>query len=336
MSVSSRPGFHLNEFDRAVVGGMYANVGASLVGVGVQLFMVGSCISTFLQSSTAARKGRVQYILTSGVIWILYSLSTGLNLYSAYWLLFGESSFVAVGLEDISDAMGEDYTRQWFRVASVACLVIVLIIADGLLLYRCYILWKDMWYVVIIPCLCYLATIGLAIRVAILDGAFQRQAVSAGIFLSILVNVMIPALICFRILQARRTIVRLLPSKYLTVYTRVVAVLVEAAVPIAVFGLGYAIALVVSQENKSMTSGSVRKEIVNQFFATGYFMFVALSPQMIVYRVITGRSWVGATDVCSEVCLGEDIGMGMVFASSHDRSSHCGSDVGEEGGSGRS
>ncbi|TFK17624.1 hypothetical protein FA15DRAFT_710628 [Coprinopsis marcescibilis] len=273
----------LNEFDTVVVGGMFVSVGASLVDVvaghsmwgfewvGVQLVLTLSSISNFLESSRAARRGRVLYIITGAVIRVLYSCSTGLNVFGvldAVWRVgwCGAGGGIG-GREEGGGGVGGG------------------VYADVVSCGRCcvYGRWAD-W---------------LGIRVAILDGALQRQIISTGIFLSVSLNVMITALICFRLLRAHRTLACLLPSQSLTLYTRIVVLLIEAAAPIAVFGLGYAVALLVSQANPAMARVSVGKEIANEVFATGYYLFSAPSPQMIVYRVMKGRSWVNATDVGS-------------------------------------
>ena len=104
----------------------------------------------------------------------------------------------------------------------------------------------------------------------------------------ILNNIMITALICFRLIRQRRMVARLLPSEQLTVYTRVIVVLIEAAVPVTVFGIGYAIALLISHGSEGVQSGFIGKAIANHFFATFYFLF-AVSFLVLSWIAVMGR-----------------------------------------------
>ncbi|TFK18879.1 hypothetical protein FA15DRAFT_709469 [Coprinopsis marcescibilis] len=308
----------LSEHERVVVIGMYASAVVTLVGVGLQMFMAVSCVTTFAQSSKAAKKGLLPYIVVGVLIWVLYAFTVALNVYSAYWILFGASTSAA--LDSITQGEGGAFVKNWWTLATSSTLVVLLLLGDGLLLFRCYILWKrSRWvWIVMLPGACYLATVGLGIRSAVLDDGFDRRFQSIGVLVFILNNIIITSLICFRLLRARRTIARLLPSQHMTVYSRVVVVLVEAAVPLTVFGIGYAVVLLVSAGDAAQLSDFKGKTIAGHFFATFYFLFVALSPLMIIYRVTNGRSWVQPADVSGETGSTSlvDGGMCMEFASS--------------------
>ena len=104
-----------------------------------------------------------------------------------------------------------------------------------------------------------------------------RVNASAWTFLTIGMNIMVTFLISLRLLVTSRSISKMLgPSQRMAVgrtpYAGVVAILIEAALPLTVFGLGYAISLVV---DAGITTESVsRFQIVNGVFAALYFTFV--------------------------------------------------------------
>ncbi|KAJ2917946.1 hypothetical protein MD484_g2434, partial [Candolleomyces efflorescens] len=71
------------------------------------------------------------------------------------------------------------------------------------------------------------------------------------------------------------------------VYTGVVAILVESAAPLTVFGI---IAAILQQLN-AHTITSPEFYACNTLFSGLFYSFCALSPQMIIFRVTTGRSF---------------------------------------------
>ncbi|KAJ2915205.1 hypothetical protein MD484_g5199, partial [Candolleomyces efflorescens] len=96
---------------------------------------------------------------------------------------------------------------------------------------------------------------------------------AASTFLTVSTNIIVTSLITFRLVRARRALVKILPAADVHVYTGVIAILVESAAPLAIFGIIAAI----FQE----LSGS----------AGLFYSFSGLSPHMIIFRVTTGRSF---------------------------------------------
>ena len=60
-------------------------------------------------------------------------------------------------------------------------------------------------------------------------------------FLTVSTNIVVTSLIIFRLLRARRALAKVLPSADMRVYTSVIAILVESAAPLTVFGIAAAI-----------------------------------------------------------------------------------------------
>ncbi|KAJ2936629.1 hypothetical protein H1R20_g454, partial [Candolleomyces eurysporus] len=133
--------------------------------------------------------------------------------------------------------------RVWERFLSVAALNAVIFIGDGLLIYRCYIIWSHFPWVIIPPVLTFIAALVMSIFGIVVD-IDQRTAgkfVPARTFLTILTNIMVTGLIVFHLSYARKKLQKLFPSRDLQLYTGIVAILIESALPLTIFGIIYAI-----------------------------------------------------------------------------------------------
>jgi hypothetical protein len=60
---------------------------------------------------------------------------------------------------------------------------------------------------------------------------------AAATFLTVSTNVVVTSLITFHLVRARRTLVTLLPSADVRVHTGVIAILIESAAPVTIFGI---------------------------------------------------------------------------------------------------
>ncbi|KAJ2915383.1 hypothetical protein MD484_g5022, partial [Candolleomyces efflorescens] len=109
------------------------------------------------------------------------------------------------------------------------------------------------------------------------------------VFLTVATNLMVTTLIAFHLLRTRQSLAKLLPTQDSRLYTGPMAILIESALPLTVFGLAYAPFLVVAipESNGAFALFLVAYNTLNTLF----YMFCALSPHMIIFRVTTGRSW---------------------------------------------
>jgi hypothetical protein len=64
---------------------------------------------------------------------------------------------------------------------------------------------------------------------------------SASTFLTVSTNIIVTSFITFRLLLARRRLLKVLPSADLQLYTGVIAILIESAAPLTVLGIVAAI-----------------------------------------------------------------------------------------------
>lgn len=80
--------------------------------------------------------------------------------------------------------------------------------------------------------------IGLFIaQVVLANDISANQLAAASVFLTVSTNIVVTSLITFRLLRARRTLAKALPSADMRPYTSVIAILVESAVPLTIFGI---------------------------------------------------------------------------------------------------
>ncbi|KAJ2921897.1 hypothetical protein H1R20_g15199, partial [Candolleomyces eurysporus] len=102
-------------------------------------------------------------------------------------------------------------------------------------------------------------------------------------------NIIVTTLITFRLLRARRTLAKVLPSADVRVYTGVIAILIESAAPLAISGILVVAINLGPASARSYSSGGII--VCCALFNGLFFSFCALSPHMIIFRVTTGRSF---------------------------------------------
>ncbi|RXW12434.1 hypothetical protein EST38_g13418 [Candolleomyces aberdarensis] len=163
----------------------------------------------------------------------------------------------------------------------------VILIADALLIYRLYMIYIEHWWVTILPILTSVTAVVLFFVGNYVQGAGARAG-PAATALTVTTTVIITSLISFRLLRARRTFSKLLPSSDTHLYTGIVAILIESALPLSVFGI---LAAIMQQLGDSKARASVGFLVCDPLFSGLFYSFCALSPHMIIFRVTTGRSF---------------------------------------------
>ncbi|EAU92073.1 hypothetical protein CC1G_09594 [Coprinopsis cinerea okayama7 len=268
---------------------VYAGNAISMFEGGIQLFMCLYGLVTYLETPKDLKKGRASYIVMSFTILALSLVPTILGLYNQFRGLYYSSG----GLSYISAQEG--ILSEWPYVTGTAFTYAYVVLGDGLLLYRCYIIWQDFWWVTIVPGMMYLAYIGIAIYYTTTIPTQQLSvAADARIYLTIslltvLLNIILTSLLSIRLLRAQRDLSKVLPNRDMKLYTRVVAILIESAVPLTVFSL---VSAVLDAVNVLGTAAQAVDLLgASIVFNSLYTSFAALSPQMIIFWVTTGRSW---------------------------------------------
>ncbi|KAH7902984.1 hypothetical protein BJ138DRAFT_1021282 [Hygrophoropsis aurantiaca] len=180
------------------------------------------------------------------------------------------------------------FTQQALPVDTVgnAAYIIASVLADSLLIYRCYIVWYGMWWIVILPILMLLASTSLGILVVLQDaqpnGTLWAQSTlnfSIPFFsISMSLTVSLTIAIVLRLIRMRRRIRSILGTEHGSTYTGVAAMVVESALPFAAVCL-----IFLALYAKGNTGANLFLPLLVQV--------QGISPQLIVLRVQRGRAW---------------------------------------------
>ncbi|KAG2002272.1 hypothetical protein CC2G_004473 [Coprinopsis cinerea AmutBmut pab1-1] len=266
--------------------------------IGMQLFMCIHGLSSFLTTPVERRKKRLPYIILSFSILILSTIPACLDLAQDFRVSYYSSPHTEY-LAEKRKALSSGQT------AASRCLLLAYVaLGDGLLLYRCYILWQHIAkWVVTLPILVYLGFIGVSLTtlVHVLTNDLlhsenevtkTQQLQIAYIFLSVTLNVIATSLISYKILVAKRSFSKALPSRNMRVYSAVARLVIESALPLTLSGLLCAIFTAINWAHYQSPLGRPSLTIMAtaDTFGSLYYTFAALSPQMIIFRVTTGRS----------------------------------------------
>ncbi|KAF9234862.1 hypothetical protein BU15DRAFT_52017 [Melanogaster broomeanus] len=184
-----------------------------------------------------------------------------------------------------SAAYLQAYASAWYQTMGTGSGILLQLMSDGLLIYRCLIIWNDR-RVLIFPCFLWLAALGMGIVQLYVDGSpngdffvgIAAQVGVAYISIAICLNIVLTSLICGRIIHYGRQFGQYLGSASSSTYYGVVAIIVESAIPYTLSGIAFVVAYAL---NSDLTIS----------FLSIYVMFTCLSPQFLMLRVASGRAW---------------------------------------------
>ncbi|KAJ2912928.1 hypothetical protein MD484_g7480, partial [Candolleomyces efflorescens] len=275
-------------FGRVIAKSIYGNICLSLVVVGIHLFMSLYGLSLFLEMRDDSKKEIRLYIVIGFMITIVTGLNASLE---AAWAF--KSIFAATSGVDYIVLTSRDF--GWERRVTTACTTAMTLIGDSMLVYRCYIIcrWKHRWWLSVLPALTCLSSLALSIfnQYQMSSHRFDVfRYTSAVTVLSVSTNAIVTGIIIFFLVRARRGLAKDLPSSALKRYTGVVALLVESALPVTLFGMIFAVVVLYSP--KETTSAYAANAMLSYVFGFLFSAFTTLSPHMIIFKVTIGRSWV--------------------------------------------
>jgi len=185
----------------------------------------------------------------------------------------------------------------WYQTFGTTSSIVLILMGDALLIYRCFVIWGSNWWIIVLPILVYLGNVALGILVLITAGTPGGQTFSGKTLdfgtplysMAISLNIILTSLICGRLLYISKWVRQVLGPESAAVYTGVIAILIESAVPYSVCGIIFLIPYV----RGSQTSVA---------FAQVWGKVTCLAPQLICYRVVTRRAW--SSETVSEIGLG--------------------------------
>ncbi|KAG1732946.1 hypothetical protein EDB19DRAFT_1732146 [Suillus lakei] len=246
--------------------------------------------STYLlMASREPIQRRLFYTGFGGILLILLTIATASN------LAFGELMWIEKrdnpgGPPAFFDAN----LAAWYNVFGTAADSAANIMADALLLYRCYIIWESRLQVIVIPAIIYLGSTAMAIMMVIesampMSNLWRGLAAQFGISwvaLTVGFNIIVTAMIVSRLLFIHRKVQFVLTDEQRSAYTGTAAILVESALPFTVLGIVY-LATYIKGVPSAVAVGIV------------WGTFVVLTPQLIILRVASGVAW--SKDTCSRI-----------------------------------
>ncbi|KIJ60115.1 hypothetical protein HYDPIDRAFT_99320 [Hydnomerulius pinastri MD-312] len=191
-----------------------------------------------------------------------------------------------------------DHVAVWYQTMGTAASIILQLMGDGLLIYRCFIVWSD-FRVVIIPCLLWIATLVFGILECYFTGIpdgnfFAGLAADIGVVyyaLAICLNVLVTSFICGRIITQGRRMDKHFGSEISNTYFSAAALVIESALPYTLSGVAFLISFGLNSE-------------ISILFLSFYVMFTCVSPQMLILRVACGRAWNRGTGTLEGSTLG--------------------------------
>ncbi|KAJ7127706.1 hypothetical protein C8R44DRAFT_616168 [Mycena epipterygia] len=253
--------------------------------------LYGIQISMFLQTTyyigtgEGNHKYKMFYIGYSALLTALITIALACNMY------FGQAMWIEH--RDVAGGPATYFSANiaiWYNTFGTAADVTANILGDGLMLFRCYMFWNRWPWALALPCALYLASVSMGITTTIQSGLpgadfFHGTTLNFGIpwlVFTIVFNVLVMVMIAIRLISLRARGNKVLGKATAEIYTSLLAILVESAVPFTLLGIGYLI--------------TYTKEVPESLaFAAVWGGVVSLSPQAIILRVALGKAWNRAT-----------------------------------------
>ncbi|KAK0226228.1 hypothetical protein IW262DRAFT_1360609 [Armillaria fumosa] len=254
------------------------NLGGILYGVDIVIFFQSVY---YLVYSTTETKSKIMYTAYGTVLFILLTISVVANGY------FGQLVWVEHG--DFPGGSGAYYLANltlWLNTFGTAADAVANILGDGLLLYRCYIICGARRSLIFVPLIIWIASTVMAIITNVISGlpdssVFKGRAATCGVswvVLTVSFNVVVTTMICGRIFLLQRSIRKWMDAETVKMYTGIIALMVESALPFTVLGVVF-------------IATYVRASPAEWTMAPTWGSFVIISPQLIILRVAMDRAW---------------------------------------------
>ncbi|TFK21760.1 hypothetical protein FA15DRAFT_715894, partial [Coprinopsis marcescibilis] len=286
---------------------------------GLQCFFCIYGLNVYLETPSKLREGRIPYILAS---WVILGTSASATMIAGAVLIPYLSRLNAPKIENIVaggslyEEIDDSFSLGWPRIVNVLKLIWVCL-GDGLMLYRCFVVWNDVKWVSILPFMVYLFSLGMYVilsapaLIIVQEPKDSLEALPTNLttLASTIFNILTTLLIVSRLLRWRNRLARALPSRKLGVYSGAMAILIESALPLTFFGAATSI---LSLAASYWTVEDVASSSVNTASSTGLFVvaafykaFTVISPQLIIFRVTIGRSFTNKNEVASTLSINQ-------------------------------
>jgi len=247
---------------------------------GVELMLYAKTMHTYATSGSRHERSALFFMCFSTVSLIL------ITIFMVGQSILGEEMWIVnANYPGGSAAYLAAYASVWYQTMGTTASIILQLMSDGLLIYRCLIVWRDR-RIIILPCFLWLATLAFGILELYVSGTpnanfFVGLAAHIAVTYaatSIGLNVLVTCLICGRILFYARFAQKQLGQAIAETYFSIAAIIIESALPYTLCGVAFLVSFGLNSE-------------ISILFLSFYIMFTCISPQMLILRVASGRAW---------------------------------------------
>jgi len=248
---------------------------------GVELLLYFKTIHILLSNRGGARK-------KSNIFYALFSsmMMLSITVWVATQALFGQQMWLLESdFPGGPDAYWSANIWVWYMDWGTTSVIILQLMTDGLMIYRCRIIWNS-YRAIVVPAILWLSSLVLGVLVdwtsSSPGGDFYTGVASqfglAYCGVSVALSTILACMICYRLVRHGRRVREHLGHEYASPYFAVVTLVVESVLPCTLSGIAFLVSLGVG----SPTSVA---------FVCVYFMMLCISPQMLILRVLAGRAW---------------------------------------------
>ncbi|KAG8221507.1 hypothetical protein J3R82DRAFT_1722 [Butyriboletus roseoflavus] len=259
---------------------VYIGINIQNILYGIELLLYFKTIRILLTNRGARKKSDLFYALFSSMMMFLVTV----------WIItqaiFGEEMWLLQSdYPGGADAYWQQNIAVWYMDWGTTAVVILQLMTDALMIYRCWVIWSN-YYVVVIPIILWVATLVLGFLVDWVTSSpggnfFAGLASKLGLAyytVSVFLNTILTCLVCYCMVRHARAVQRCLGHEYASSYFNVVVTIVESVLPYTLSGIAFLLSLGLG----SPTSVA---------FVCVYFLMMCISPQMLILRVVVGRAW---------------------------------------------
>ncbi|KAG2022416.1 hypothetical protein CC2G_000166 [Coprinopsis cinerea AmutBmut pab1-1] len=291
-------------YGRIFLTAAYAATNIGMVGLGLSIFLSFHTLHVFFKLPPEDRKRKLPFVLATMLILVLLCFG-----------LVAESIYLGTAMVgpnappvDLLELHIWEVLQQLRPLARITTFFdgIIPLVGEAILIYRCFTLYTHIPWVVLLPGISYLgALLCYILQVVERFGhrIFPEQALYTFILfpaLAVTSNAASTLLILGRLWYMRWTFHKAsLSSPYTRQYTAISAVLVESALPLSLAGIVACVFASWSIPLEMQTAASVPYAV--------WSVLSVLCPQFIIWRVLTGQSWVAPQDVSLEFHLSNPI-----------------------------
>ncbi|KAF8556746.1 hypothetical protein OG21DRAFT_551055 [Imleria badia] len=264
----------------AFINAFYIGIHIENILYGIELFLFFKTIHILLSNRGMHKKSNLFYALFSSMMVFL------ITVWIATKAIFGQKMLLLdADFPGGPDAYWKANIGVWYMDWATMTVIVLQLMTDALMIYRCRIIWNS-FRVVVVPVILWLATLTMAALVAWVTsspGIDYCTGVAAQLSLaywsiSVFLNTTLTCMICYRVVRHGKAVQEHLGSEYASSYFAIVTIIVESVLPYTLSGIVFLVTFGVG--SPTFTT-----------FISVYFLMMCISPQMLILRVMAGQAW---------------------------------------------